>query len=498
MRLEQPTGDTKAPQTVETGQGSRVSVIQDPKLEYPDPADYFSPSEAFPEYTSKPVSGKPNAVYAAVRQCLAQAGLDRENFGKPGWNPLGEFIKPGQKVFVLCNFVQHNFTKDPRNTLAKCTHGSVVRAVIDYVLIALQGRGSVAFGNAPLQSCIWEQVISETGARRVEEFYANVSKSGVPVKLTDLRQQVTRRGAFGTMETSFRGEERDFIVPVDLGAGSLLNEFFHDHNDPHLRVLDYDHRRTESCHSRDRHVYLVSKEVMESDVVVSVPKLKTHEKVGITCGIKGCVGSVAQKDCLAHHRLGSPRAGGDEYPNSLAPLKMFSALHDRANLAKPGTRSSILHSLDFYSRKVIRRFTRALGGSWPGNDTCWRMALDLAWIVEHADKHGRLWPEKQRRHILFTDGIVAGEGNGPLSPKPVALGYVNFADNVAWGDRVNCLAMGFDPEKLPMLRESFARLGGGPASPVSVCKNGQETKLESLRGGPGKKFSPPREWRGYL
>src|SRR5262245_36223036 len=103
MRLEQPTGVSTAPQTVDAGQGSRVSMIYEPKLEYPDPADYFSPAEEFPEYASKSVSSKPNAVYNAVRKCLAQAGLDRENFGRTSWNPLGEFIKPGQKVFVLCN-----------------------------------------------------------------------------------------------------------------------------------------------------------------------------------------------------------------------------------------------------------------------------------------------------------------------------------------------------------------------------------------------------------
>jgi uncharacterized protein (DUF362 family) len=479
-----------------------ISILHNPQLAYPEPDEYFSPDEAFPEYRFRQLAKKPNAVYRAVRQCLAGAGLDEANFGTPAWNPLRGHIAPGQKVFVLCNFVQHNTSHNLENIFAKCTHGSVVRAMTDYVLLALTGRGAVRFGNSPLQSCDWAKVIEQTGARRVQEFYQEHARGGPPVELTDLRQHIVRRSALGTIATRFHGEDADSCVPVDLGARSLLEDLYRGEADPRLRVLDYDPRRIERCHGIGRHVYLVSKHVLDCDVVVSIPKLKTHEKVGMTCGIKGCVGSVGHKDCLAHHRYGPPGTGGDEYPDALSFLKPLSSLHDAVYTRPPGSLRQVLHIANEAFRMLVRRFTRSLSGSWPGNDTCWRMAVDLARILEYSDNQGRLCPERQRTHLLLTDGIVGGEGNGPLSPRPVRLGYLSFSDNIAEGDYVNCLAMGFDPERLPVVREAF-RLETYPLAPArafeaQIQMNGANVNVNELVGGLGGKFIPAREWQNYL
>jgi hypothetical protein len=246
----------------------------------------------------------------------------------------------------------------------------------------------------------------------------------------------------------------------------------------------------------------MSRDVLESDVVISIPKLKTHEKVGITCGIKGCVGTIAHKDCLAHHRYGPPRQGGDEYPDSMAALQVLSAIHDKAYSADKGPVRDLLHSVDYFSRKVVRRFTRAMSGGWPGNDTCWRMAVDLARIVEHADLRGTLHPEKCRRHLMLTDGIIGGEGNGPLSPRPVPLGMVAFSDNVVWGDYVNCLSMGFDPDRIPMIREAFLvdefPLADREGGERVIQANGRTVSTSEYRAMVSRKFRPPREWSDVL
>ena len=130
------------------------------------------------------------------------------------------------------------------------------------------------------------------------------------------------------------------------------------------------------------------------------------------------------------------------------------------------------------------------------------MAVDLARIVEHATKEGQLQPEKQRAHIMFTDGIIGGEGDGPLSPRPVPLGYLSFSDNVATGDYVNCLAMGFDPAKIPMIREAFRlgkyRLAGTSKFDARIQINGNAVRSEDMGSKLCRKFLPPREWRGYL
>jgi uncharacterized protein (DUF362 family) len=382
---------------------------------------------------------------------------------------------------------------------AKCTHGSVIRAVIDYVLLALGGQGEVAFGNAPLQSCDWSAVTQQSGATRVEEFYRRPGFEGPTVRLTDLRQHIIHRGALGGVSTELHAETADACVNVEFGEDSLLDQLYGKEMPPRFRVLDYDPTRTAGCHASGRHRYIINRRILESDTIISIPKLKTHEKVGITCGIKGCVGTVAHKDCLAHHRYGSPRQGGDEYPDNLAVLGFVSAIHDWAYSSRPGPARSALHTTNYFARKAIRRFTRAVSGSWPGNDTCWRMAVDLARIAKYADQAGVLRPEQQRHHLMFTDGIIAGEGDGPLSPSPVRLGFVSFNDDLVIGDYVNALAMGFDPERIPMIREA-ASLGRYPLTEVqpaacTVTVNGRSADVKALGSEFRRRFRPATEWR---
>jgi len=479
-----------------------VSVIHDPCLVYPEAGEYYSPDQAFPDYRFGHVAERPNPVYAAVRQCLADARLDEENFGKGTWNPFRKYVKPGQNVFLLCNFVKQNIAANPQLLDAKCTHASVIRPLIDYVLLALAGTGSVSFGNAPLQSADWTRVTQETGAQHLSDFYTRFLKTDVSVHLVDLRQHIVRRNPLGGVEPLCHRDETEACIPVDLGPDSLLDELYLQDRSPKFRVLDYDYRRTERCHGRAKHVFLMSRHILQSDAIINVPKLKTHEKVGFTCGIKGCVGAVGHKDSLAHHRYGPPHSGGDEYPDHLSFLRPLSYLHDTTYSRPPSRGQKALHLLNYWSRVAVRRFTRSLSGSWPGNDTCWRMAVDLARILEYAGPDGNLKSQKQRSHIMLTDGIVSGEGDGPLSPVPVHLGYLNFSDNVVAGDYVNCLAMGFSPEELPIIREAFHldkyRLAEITPSDIEVRLNGQTVATSALSSAIGKRFVPPREWRGHV
>jgi uncharacterized protein (DUF362 family) len=480
-----------------------IAAVQDPAVGYPTSEDYFSPDRVWPEYRLGHVSGRPNPAYSLVRKCLADAGLDSVNFGKAAWNPLGAYISPGDRVFLMCNFVEQKIGAISDEMLfAKCTHGSVIRAMIDYVLIALQGKGSIGFGNAPLQSCDWNAVIDQTGALQVQKFFTDIHKGSVGVKLSDLRRHVIRRRSWGGVAVDLHDNTEDHTVEVDLGEKSLLEMLYRGQDEPKFRVLDYDPRRTAFCHGMGKHLYLVHREIMESDAIISIPKLKTHEKVGMTCAIKGCVGAVSHKDCLAHHRYGPSSLGGDEYPDSLSFLRGISAVHDAVYKMEPGFAREILHAVDVFSRKLTRRFHRALSGSWPGNDTCWRMAVDLATILEYADRKGDLHKDKQRKHMMLADGIIGGEGDGPLSPRPVSLGYLCFSDNVTAGDYVNALAMGFRPDTLPIIREALKPndypLFRGEPSELVIRWNGETLRAGSFHPDHGRKFLPPKEWRGTL
>lgn len=62
--------------------------------------------------------------------------------------------------------------------------------------------------------------------------------------------------------------------------------------------------------------------MLASDVIISVPKLKVHRKVGTTLNFKNMVGINTDKNHLAHYRIGAPAQGGDEFN---APRSVRSA-----------------------------------------------------------------------------------------------------------------------------------------------------------------------------
>jgi hypothetical protein len=248
---------------------------------------------------------------------------------------------------------------------------------------------------------------------------------------------------------------------------------------------------------------VVHRDVLESDVVISLSKLKTHEKVGITCGLKGFVGSVGHKDCLAHHRFGTPKHGGDEYPDGSGLLEPLSRLHDWVNLrGADRPLQGLAQILDRSLRRVVRRSGATVAGGWHGNDTAWRMTLDLARILHYASADGAMREGVQRRHLSLIDGIVAGERDGPLNPSPVSTGALVFGEDVALTDRVACRLMGFDPERIPLLREAF-RLARWPISEAgeapAECRIDDHTCPETaLRPLAGRPFEHNPGWRDHL
>ncbi len=478
---------------------SILSAICDPTLAYPGSEDDFSPSETYPEYRLGPVAARPNAVYAAVRKVLQQAGLDREHFDTASWNPLGDLIPRGSRVFVLCNFVQHRRANESVTQFqAKCTHGSVLRAVLDYVLLAAGAEAKIAFGNAALQSCDWQRVLQDTGAAGVLDFYRQQGVGNVEAR--DLRLFVAPRDVAGRI-TAVERDQPVGGVAVDLGSASLLAEISSG-DGARFRVSDYNPQRTLVHHQQGRHVYILSPDVLAADVVISLPKLKTHEKVGVTCGLKGFVGAIAHKDCLAHHRLGSPAEGGDEYPHASRIRSALSRFHDRVNERPAGQGAANLLRV---AERIARRLVRLAGGiqfgSWHGNDTAWRMALDIARILKYGARDGSMSANPQRLHLLLVDGVVGGEGNGPLAPCGVHSGVLLFSDDVAAGDWASASLMGFDPRKVPLIRRAFGppwAISDLPPGEQTLVLNGKAVRLPDAPPAGPRPFQPPRGWVGRL
>ncbi|MGH9821864.1 MAG: DUF362 domain-containing protein, partial [Blastocatellia bacterium] len=193
---------------------------------YPDRAP-FDPPEPYPERPA--VDGRldtANAVYPMVREALRQLGADSGNFGRPGWNPLGEIISPGDRVLIKPNFVLH-FNAGAGPLEAVITHPSILRAIADYVIIALRDRGEIVIGDAPQMNCDFGKLSKETGLDILaEELRRACAIRGIGFHLLDLRQEQTiyRHGIVWKRLplVSQTRPQMNLPVPVRLGSESFM------------------------------------------------------------------------------------------------------------------------------------------------------------------------------------------------------------------------------------------------------------------------------------
>jgi hypothetical protein len=292
---------------------------------------------------------------------------------------------------------------------------------------------------------------------------------------------------------------------VDVGEQSRLA------GEPHLERLygsDYNRKEIVQQHLDGHHRYLIAATVLNSDVVISVPKLKTHKKTGVTINLKNLVGINGDKNYLAHYRVGSPSQGGDEYPDTanllLLILRAWGRL-SRNGLLAPNKQSlrnvyRILR-LPFSGLRLLYKciWKRAIreAGDWPGNDTCWRMCLDLNLILRFADAKGTLHDTPQRHNFCLVDGIVSGEGNGPMNPDPKCCGVLVAGRDPYQTDYICAQLMGFDPEKIKLLSESRKDpMVGFPRNDIQVfCReNGQVVSFESKN----LHFKPHHAWKDAI
>jgi uncharacterized protein (DUF362 family) len=82
-----------------------------------------------------------------------------------------------------------------------------------------------------------------------------------------------------------------------------------------LELLCYDPNLMIAHHDKHRHEYLITNRVFEADLIINLPKLKTHIKAGLTGALKNLIGINGHKEFLPHHIKGSYLEGGDNYMN---------------------------------------------------------------------------------------------------------------------------------------------------------------------------------------
>lgn len=363
-----------------------------------------------------------------IKDTLLQCFSD---LGFPSENPFQSIIHPGDKVFIKPNWVASKWRAScPHKDNLYCviTHPNVIEAVADFVSDALKDQGEIIIGDNPSIDANFSELLQFTEIEKIKNKYS------IPVSILDLRplicDDLNNYGKKNLMVKQ-KGDPAG-TVEVNLGKDSLLYNI-----DPtRFRGVFDEREETIASHTGETQLYTFAKSLYESDVYISIPKLKTHQKVGATLNLKGLVGSISNKNQLVHWQIGYPEIQGDEYPNKEAYMKGMNA-------------------------KVKHR------GAWPGNDTIWRMVSDLYNALR----------KKERRYFSVIDGIIAGEGQGPFCPTS------KFANTIIAGEdlfAVDCVAiryMGLNPEKIKYINYFLHSSSDNISlNSISVFENGNTKK----------------------
>lgn len=433
-----------------------------------------------------------NEVKLLVARLFEETGWDGAHANTPTWNPLGELFRPGDTVVLKPNWVYHE-NSSGHGIDCLVTHASVLGAVLDMVLRGNPGK--VVVGDAPIQGCDLLKLMDATGYSALKRHYAQL---GAPVGWMDFRRTVLANPE-GVWDRQTNVRPFDEYVVFDLGSDSLLEPISMDAQ--RFRVTMYDPNLMRLTHAPGRHQYLLSREVVEADVVINLPKLKTHKKSCLTGALKNLVGINGNKDYLPHHRLGGSESGGDCYPGRNRFKLATEHLLDVAN-RQDGWPAFLLRqaSLGSYALSRLTGGDRNLEGSWYGNDTIWRTCLDLNRILLYGRPDGTLSELPQRKVLTITDAVVCGEGEGPLAPIPRTLGVLTLAMNPVAAEYFHAHLMGFDWRKIPLVREAFAdfRFPLCRFSPGDVeVRSGGRRFLQPWPPWGGEAFVPPRGWKGH-
>lgn len=461
-----------------------VSVVKIQGASYPEQAP-FHPSERYPEYPfGRSITKEKNLVYEGVRQSLYLLDYDREHYNTPEWNPLGHIVKPGMKVVIKPNWVRSRHFGNG-DVFSVITHPSVLRAVMDYCWIALKGRGSITLADAPQYDCNFQELMQVCKLRELLAFFSHIQ--GPEIYIHDLRRYWSPRRHFPSMKRYLSGDPKG-VVLVNLGKKSAV---YGKKGLEQVYGAVYHRQETRKHHSGETQEYYIGKTILDADVIINVPKLKVHKKVGVTLSMKNFVGASVNTNLNVHYILGSPSEGGDQFPDNLfTPMERNLIRIERWMYDHFLAKQSIL--LEYVHRSIywlhgtcmkpfgitVPKSKRVFdAGAWHGNDCAWRFVIDLPRIVTFSDTNGILHNIPQRKIVSLIDGVIAGDNKGPLEPDSKHTGIIITSHNMIAADLVGTRLMGFDYRKLKIFRilqDSYFDFGVHKPEDIAVKSNVKE------------------------
>jgi uncharacterized protein (DUF362 family) len=411
-------------------------------------------------------------------------------------------IYPGDTVVLKPNLVKEHNLGNTAEWESVVTSAALIEHVLIYVAKTLCGSGKIYVCDAPQTDSSFDKIAQLLDlaqlAQRTSLAY-NVS-----VEIVDLRNEEWQSKEETIIARKRLKGDPNGSVAFNLGRDSL---FYGHPGEGKYYGADYDSAVVNKHHIGAKQEYLVCRTPIKADVFINLPKLKTHKKTGLTASLKNLVGINADKNWLPHHTHGSPQSSGDEFPSEsvLRRLERFSVSVAR----HVALRTPILGT--FLARKLRRAGKVAFGtkgvvrsGNWYGNNTTWRMVLDLNRCLLYGTEAGELDHSQRKRYYSIVDGVIAMEGDGPMHGTPKMLGlYISGEDPVAV-DIVCSKVMGFDWKKIPMLREAIKpnryRITGCVPQEIQVESTSPEFRgrLEDIRFPRSMYFRPHFGWKGHI
>ena len=444
--------------------------------------------------TAREIGGATNSAEVALHELFRCWRLDKDHYGSSAWNPLGALIPPQAKILIKPNWVYHQ-NQSGAGLDCLLTHSSFIGAAAKYA--ALTKPAQLIIGDAPIQGCDFEQLCRLAG---IDELADRLRLHGLQFSIADFRRTILKGNSVIHQQSEDVRELGHFIL-FDLKQDSLLEPLSADADK--FRVTMYNPDLLQRTHSAGRHQYLIAREVVEADVVINLPKLKTHRKACVTGALKNLIGVNGNKEYLPHHRKGGLQSHGDCYAGQPGWKRATEDLLDAANRHPSGVVQASLSWMARAARRIAARLgaDENLEGSWYGNDTIWRTCLDLQRIVRYGRLDGSLGATPQRTVISITDAIIGGEGEGPLANTPMLSGFVTGALSTAAAEWVHARLMGFDPEKIPLVREAFGNfeypLADFSPGSIRVWIGDQEKLAPQVFPFERRAFLPPQGWLGH-
>jgi hypothetical protein len=285
----------------------------------------------------------------ALRGVLELAGLR-------GVNPLCGLIKPGDRVLLKPNLIRQGHATRPNEWEQVITHGALIQAVADMVAEALQGKGKVIIADGPQTDSDFDEICKRLGLLQIQRALVD---AGVSCEVYDLRRERWfQKGDVIYKREELAGDPLGYTT-VDLHEASEFSTF--GLGGPFYGA-DYDTKETARFHSNGSHRYVLCRSVMAADVVINLPKMKTHKKTGVTLSLKNMVGINGYRNCLPHFTIGTPSQGGDEFPESGFRSKVQSQAIVRfkqALVARGGTAG--------FTARFVKRLGRMIFGDTNGS-----------------------------------------------------------------------------------------------------------------------------------